>query len=339
MKKKHYIKILFTLTYCSIFLFGFFYIAQAEDPIACPAKGVYLPQEGRYPGDGLIQYFAAQKNYDCLLQLPFKDVKLPDGTIISKSSLDGSGEALFFSDPKKPNVRLEMYPDGEIREVNINGSTAFGGPIAAPSSPVVGDAFGPNKTDPIKLLDKINSPAPAQKSFFEPGSLQYHPLAPIPGIQYATGKYGSVELGPYLASMFKLGIGLCSVFAVLMIMIGGLEYVLTEKAGSKEDAKTRISGAIVGLLLALSSYIILYTINPCLISLDFTRGAYEQGCQSGSYSPPPANSTQSLTGGFLRPSDGLLPSGSTWQYSDQGKYWYPQDSSKEPGQPVGVLKP
>ncbi len=108
----------------------------------------------------------------------------------------------------------------------------------------------------------------ASAAIYDFKELKYQPLAPIEGVR-ESGAGGGVDLGQYLGDIFKLGIGLCGVFAVLMIVIGGLEYTMTEKVASKEDAKSRISGAIVGLLLALSSYIILYTINPDLVKLNF----------------------------------------------------------------------
>ncbi len=124
----------------------------------------------------------------------------------------------------------------------------------------------------IFLFSILSAFLPIQKVLaWEPfNPLSYQPLAPIDGVNLGTGGQG-VDLATYLGSIFKLGIGLCGVFAVLMIVIGGLEYVMTDKVASKEDAKTKISGAIVGLLLALSSYILLYTINPDLVSLNFLK--------------------------------------------------------------------
>jgi len=56
--------------------------------------------------------------------------------------------------------------------------------------------------------------------------------------------------------------------AIVMVMIGGLQYALG--AGSQEQVskgKKRIVSAIVGLVLLLFAYVILYTVNPNLIAL------------------------------------------------------------------------
>ena len=105
----------------------------------------------------------------------------------------------------------------------------------------------------------------------------YCMLAPIPGLGTPTGDVkgeGSVDVASgfsaYLANVIKLFMGIVGVIAVLMLVIGGIEYMSTVSIGEKEGAKTRITNALLGLLLALSSYVILYTINPSLT--EFTIG-------------------------------------------------------------------
>ncbi len=90
-------------------------------------------------------------------------------------------------------------------------------------------------------------------------------LAPLP---YS----GDAEKNPggYIEAIYKLSIGIAGVLAVLMIVIGGIEYIASAANPSlKESAKKRIWAAIGGLLLALSAYIILNTINPKLVGFDF----------------------------------------------------------------------
>ena len=68
--------------------------------------------------------------------------------------------------------------------------------------------------------------------------------------------------------MIKIFIGLCAVLAVVMIVIGGLEYMTSELAHTKESGKDRITHAVLGLLIALGAYALLFTINPDLIKID-----------------------------------------------------------------------
>jgi hypothetical protein len=98
----------------------------------------------------------------------------------------------------------------------------------------------------------------------------YVPLAPIPGTtpNCATPPCAT-NLSVYLIGSFKVGIALAGILAFLMIVLGGFEYLSTDAITGKEEGKARIERAIGGLILALTSYIILYTIDPTLVSMNF----------------------------------------------------------------------
>ena len=73
------------------------------------------------------------------------------------------------------------------------------------------------------------------------------------------------SLGSFLANVFNLGIAAAVVLSLVMIIWGGIEYMTTDSWNGKEDGKTKIQEALEGLGLALISYLILFTINPCLV--------------------------------------------------------------------------
>ncbi len=77
-------------------------------------------------------------------------------------------------------------------------------------------------------------------------------------------------LTEYLSFIFPVAIGLAATLAIIMIVIGGLEYILSPVPGKKEEGKKRIIEAIWGLILALAAYLILNTINPDLVALKLT---------------------------------------------------------------------
>ena len=94
----------------------------------------------------------------------------------------------------------------------------------------------------------------------------YEALESLPNV---TGRE-TTSLGGYLSNIYALGIGLAGVLAVLMIVIGGIQYIGSGMSPSgKNDARDRITNAIMGLLLALLSWLILNTIDPNLVSLNF----------------------------------------------------------------------
>lgn len=71
----------------------------------------------------------------------------------------------------------------------------------------------------------------------------------------------------YLNILIKIFIGICAVLAMIMIVMGGVQYMTSELVSAKSAAKETISKAILGLLLALGAYAILNTINPDLLKI------------------------------------------------------------------------
>jgi cell wall-associated NlpC family hydrolase len=81
---------------------------------------------------------------------------------------------------------------------------------------------------------------------------------------------GTNSLGMYLNLMMNIFIGICAVLAVIMILMGGIEYMSSELISSKEAGKERIRNALLGLLLALGAWTLLNTINPNLLNTSFS---------------------------------------------------------------------
>lgn len=95
----------------------------------------------------------------------------------------------------------------------------------------------------------------------------YVPLAPLPGT--FTGRAGSetTNLSTYVAGSIKLLIALGGALAVLYAIIGGVQYVAASTNPSlKDGAKERITGALIGLTIILTSYLLLNSINPDLVN-------------------------------------------------------------------------
>ncbi|MFZ3009096.1 MAG: hypothetical protein WA048_01550, partial [Minisyncoccia bacterium] len=70
------------------------------------------------------------------------------------------------------------------------------------------------------------------------------------------------SLGTFLPAVFKLGIGIASALSVIYIIVGGIQYLSTDAIDKKGDGKDKINNALFGLILAISAYTILNTINP-----------------------------------------------------------------------------
>ncbi len=99
---------------------------------------------------------------------------------------------------------------------------------------------------------------------------KYTPLAPIPGLSDNVAPIDTENgLSIYVNQLYTWGVALASGLAVMMIIWGGVGYVTSAGGGGIEEAKGRINAAILGLLLALGSYLILKTINPELLKTTF----------------------------------------------------------------------
>lgn len=76
-------------------------------------------------------------------------------------------------------------------------------------------------------------------------------------------------IAEYISAVYNYVLGIVGIVAVIMIAVGGVIWLT---AGGSPDrvktAKDYISGAIIGLFLALGSYVILYTINPALLTFE-----------------------------------------------------------------------
>lgn len=99
---------------------------------------------------------------------------------------------------------------------------------------------------------------------------KYCMLAPLPGIDQSLDQKNI--LGTYIPYLFNLLIGLSAVTAVVMIVIGGFQYMTTDAFQGKQDGKNRIKNAVIGLVLVIAAYLILYTINPNLLNINLNIG-------------------------------------------------------------------
>jgi hypothetical protein len=78
----------------------------------------------------------------------------------------------------------------------------------------------------------------------------------------------TTNLDTYLPGVLRFSILLSAFLAFVMISYGGFLYMTSDSINNKSEGKGYINNAIIGLLLVLSSYSILYTINPKLVKFN-----------------------------------------------------------------------
>lgn len=132
--------------------------------------------------------------------------------------------------------------------------------------------------------EDVDLEKPGKQEGYDPNCYEF--LAPIPGFGneqivegVPTGRVSidlkSLSLADYINKIFQIALGILMVLSVVMIVIAGVQYMTVESIYGKSDAKSRIVNAIVGLILALGIFVILNTINPKLLEIDFEDSVAE----------------------------------------------------------------
>lgn len=74
-------------------------------------------------------------------------------------------------------------------------------------------------------------------------------------------------LGEFIKKVYAYGVGITAILATVVLMIGGFQWIIAGGSGEKiGEAKAWITAALSGLVLALSSYMILELVNPNLVN-------------------------------------------------------------------------
>jgi|GEM_PF-3216392 len=128
--------------------------------------------------------------------------------------------------------------------------------VAVPGEPGTDTGVTPPK--PKFVIPALAIKLPGLPDFAEPGGDETSYVIPYIG-QYISAVYGWATL-------------LVSILATTMIVWGGVKWLTAGGDSSKvSGAKTTITNALVGLLLAFGTYLILWTLNPDIVNFKALR--------------------------------------------------------------------
>lgn len=104
----------------------------------------------------------------------------------------------------------------------------------------------------------------------------------IPGLEYADPKqtldaegYIYVPyLGQFVAAIYKFGLAVASIVAVVMLMNNGFKIVMSASGEDKANGIKRVGQILVGIVILWGSYAILYALNPNLVAFKALRVKY-----------------------------------------------------------------
>lgn len=129
------------------------------------------------------------------------------------------------------------------------------------------------------------------------------PLAPSDGSKIGTLYSSSPDLATYLSNLFAAALSIGAILAVLRLTYAGYQYMTSDAWSSKHHAKEIIGNTVLGLLLLLSIYLILYQINPNLLKLDFLQNVKVVPGVSGNNSGTSGGTTRITITPSDRPAD------------------------------------
>jgi len=165
---------------------------------------------------------------------------------------------------------------------------------------------------------------------------------PLPGVTLtpATQSGSKVTvpfLAEYITGIYRFAVGIGTILAAIMMVYGGFRYLLAASIPEIKNGKATIINAVVGLVVLLTSYVILRTINPALVNLqplqmtyveqviiehDNPESGWDRRAADCSVPAPGATYTpHGDGGGFHIPANGSpltplnYPQGSSWPFT------------------------
>lgn len=156
----------------------------------------------------------------------------------------------------------EQYGDKYVSSAEHDGKDTCAGKAVASACTATNAA--------ARLAERTGSAAVAAgASASAPGYATPELNVAIPGLTFdkavsSLGVVNSNFIGTYVTGVYKFLIGFAMTVAIVMVMIGGVQYVVGASTGEIGKAKDRIGNAITGFVLLLFVYVILFTVNPNL---------------------------------------------------------------------------
>ena len=167
-------------------------------------------------------------------------------------------------------LHATKYTFDQCEGVDANGDPLFSNINQANVTPTLSEALA--NAEESFIVPSLNVQIPGFSGFSVP-------------TKTADGKFSTVNfLAEYINALYGWVIGAAALVAVVMMMLGGLQYVLSRgKSKYIEKAKTRITNAITGLVLLLAAYNIAFLIDPNTTTLKSLNITYVEGLE---YFPP-----------------------------------------------------
>lgn len=112
--------------------------------------------------------------------------------------------------------------------------------------------------------------SPEQTTIYDATQNQNNEFTPqVQGLKYSFQSSDTTtgNIARYVQAIYKYAIGIVGILAAVVLMIGGVMWIVAGGNVTKiGEAKSWIGASLTGLILALCSYLILATVNPALVN-------------------------------------------------------------------------
>lgn len=220
------------------------------------------------------------------------------------------------------SAQTQLLENFTCTEIPSAACDAYAGPMVAipaspapaapttPAQPATSEAAAPaqvcQRTFPSlgEAVATING-ATSTSEVVGPTTPEFESITPIlgvdiPGLSFSPARKedGLVYvpfLAQYIAAVQRYAVGLAVVAAIIMVVYGGFLYLLGSSIQDVSTGKTIIANALTGMIIALSGYFILYTVNPNVVTLPEIKLGYINpaywGENQGAYSTTQAGTS------------------------------------------------
>ena len=149
-------------------------------------------------------------------------------------------------------------------------------------------------------------------------AITFKPQVPIG--DFRSMEIDAYSIGEYIREIYKYAIGIVGIVAAAVIMWSGFSWIMAGGNPQKiTEARSWLTGSLGGLVLAMTSFLVLNTINPALIDIKkidpITIGKYDNCCST----------TKGSFQGFLE--------------TKNGKQSYSCSGTPEQEKPYGAIEP
>jgi hypothetical protein len=148
------------------------------------------------------------------------------------------------------------------------------------------------------------------------------------------GASGQTDCLPdYIKQIIGFGFAVIGILAMFMLCIGAYQYLMAAgNIGSVEKAKDTIASALLGLVLGLTAWIILYKINPDLVSMRLDCSGSAAGTPGGGGLTGPASSGTS----YKTDNAGTVPAAKKERIAKYDQYV--KDAAQKYGVPENAIR-